>query len=124
MSCCANRQDLCVVRGDTLELVVMLNGAWDEVAAAPADFVVRLVFQERLDDDLPEVLVLTETPAWKPGPAQPWLMADQLAVDFTATPAQTQALPDWEKMEVFCELRKTNDSYVKRLFEGDVILRD
>ena len=107
-----NTYNIEVIRGDTFHLNLGIETLFDAAATA------RMVFRAAQDDDAADLLVLTDTPAVYDDSALPalnWL------VEFTATDAQTSALPPYD-IVYFCEL--TTGTHTHRLVEGKARMRD
>jgi hypothetical protein len=117
---CAIRHDLSIIRGDSFSLFVGLAAGWENIAEDPALYEGRLVFRERQDDSLPEILAITTTP--EPIDEYRFPQLDFM-LDLSMTPAQTTSLPEYP-MVCFCEIRTLDGLYVRRLFEGRVRRRD
>ncbi len=117
---CALRHDLRLVRGDSFSLFIGLASGWENIAQDPTLYEGRLVFRERQDDSLPELLVITTTP--QPIDEHRFPQLDYL-LDLSMTPDQTASLPEWPVV-CFCEIRLVDGTYVRRLFEGQVRKRD
>ncbi len=118
---CANQYDFCLIRGDSFSLDVALTKAYSEVYENPNDWVANLVFREHQDDDLIPYLTLTAVPEVDPDP-----LPDEppISIRFSAPPADTEALPDWD-IVAFCEIvRAAPDGAVHRLFNSDVGVSD
>ena len=117
---CVDEIDLCVIRGDAYELNVGLSGSFTEVLENPTAYIGRLVFREDQDDDLPHYLELTAVPEvdldLPPGEVNIYL-------NFAATAAETQSLPDW-KYVAFCELTQSVNPQPQRLFNAEVDSHD
>lgn len=117
---CAIRHDLSIIRGDSFTLFVGLAHGWADVGEDPALYEGRLVFRERQDDSLPEILAIVTTPQ----PSDEWRFPQlNFLLDLSMTPAETTSLPDYPVV-CFCELRTLDGQYVRRLFEGTVRKRD
>jgi hypothetical protein len=117
---CALRHDLSIIRGDTFNLHVGLASGWENIAQDPSLYEGRLVFRERQDDSLPELLAITTTP--EPIDEHRFPQLDFM-LDLSMTPAETESLPTYPVV-CFCEIRLLDGSYVRRLFEGRVRQRD
>lgn len=110
--------DLEIIRGDSYELWVGLAQGWTFVD--PAAHEGRLVLRDAQSDYAPETLALVSE--LLPGEDERFPDLTHL-LHFTATPDDTQALPDW-RMACFCEVRSKDLTYVKRLFDAAVEIRD
>ena len=117
---CQLRHDITVIRGDTRTLFVGLSGGWANIADDPSLYRGRLVFRERQDDNLPDILAVEAEPEPYSDPAN---QALRWMLNFTMTPAETEALPTYSIVH-FCEIRTTDGAFVQRLFEGRVRQRD
>jgi hypothetical protein len=117
---CALRHDLSIIRGDSFSLFVGLAAGWEDIAGDPSLYEGRLVFRERQDDSLPELLVITATP--EPIDEHRFPQLDFM-LDLSMTPDQTSSLPSFPVV-CFCEIRLVAGGYVRRLFEGRVRQRD
>lgn len=117
---CELRHDLTIIRGDSKPLFVGLAGEWANVGDDPSLYEGRLVFRERQEDDLPEILVITATP--EPNDDHRFAGLPFL-LDLSMAPEETSSLPTWDVV-CFCELRSLDGLFVRRLFEGRVRQRD
>lgn len=123
MSCVegkTDRVDFTVIRGDDFELSVALSEGWEEIVENPAGYVARLVFREEQDDALTPLLTIEVEP--EPVlPVEPY--GASLMAFFIATPAQTQALPDWD-IVAYAEVKNDAGTWVRRLFNSRVSMKD
>ncbi len=117
---CALRHDLSIIRGDSFSLFVGLASGWENIAENPSLYEGRLVFRERQDDSLPELLAITTTP--QPIDEHRFPQLDFM-LDLSMTPAQTSSLPTFPVVQ-YAEIRLVSGGYVRRLFEGRVRQRD
>lgn len=121
MTECKNTYDTCLIRGAKFERVIGFLNGYEEVIEDPSDFSAVWVFRADQDDALTNLLTLSATPVAvvEPNPARPQVLAT-----FTATPAQTQALPQYD-LVYYVELTQLSDpDNVVRVFEGKVDVRD
>lgn len=118
---CIDEIQMCVTRGDIYALNVGLFSGFDEVEAAPGDYVANLVFRDEQSDSVTPYLTLTAAPEANPNclPTEP-----KIYLNFTATAAETQSLPDWDHV-AYCELVKSGATpEPRRLFNGKVDVHD
>jgi hypothetical protein len=125
MSCNINQYDFGIIRGDAFKRDVALSSAYAEVLENPTDFIANLVFREYQDDDVMPYLTLTATPVVNPDPLP---NEPPVVFYFSAAPAETQALPDWEHV-AYCELvyippAPPSTPVPKRLFNSKVRVSD
>ena len=117
---CVAQQKFCIIRGDTWQSNIGLGAGFDEVAAAPADYLGRLVIRLEQDDDLPEIAAQSVSVE----PTGDALPAPIAYMHFELSPAETQALPPYD-LAYFVELRKiTTPTANNRLFEGRIEIKD
>lgn len=121
---CVDTISICFIRGDSWEQDVGLTAGYEEVIEHPEDFEGRLVLREWQDDNAPVLLTLVTTPEVDdvPSPVAPPHKIAYLR--FTATPVQTQELPDWCSVVGYVELRSLSGSQVTRLFNAQVSIKD
>lgn len=112
--------DISVVRGDTFDLLVTLNSAYEDVIAAPGSYELRIVFRDVQDDAIENALAHTASLSTYSDPLYP---GAALLGDLTLSPAQTQTLPTYDHV-YFVELRKPTGTEIRRLFEGKVKVKD
>ena len=114
------RHDIEIIRGDSRALFVGLADDWVDLDEGVGAYEGRLVFRERQEDNLPELLVITSPIEVATDPRYPAL---KYLLDFSMTPVETQSLPDYPVV-YFIELRLTDETFVRRLVEGRVKRRD
>lgn len=119
---CITTNDLCIIRGDGFEQNIGLGIGFDEVVADPADYQARMVFRLEQDDSFAPLLELTATPEIVV--ELPESATDpRVLFTFTATPAQTQALPAYNHV-FYVELVTVPGGVPRRLFQGAVDVHD
>lgn len=117
---CVHRQNITIIRGDTFDQIVGFAEGWDNIAASPGDYQVRILFRDRQDDDLEHHLAVTASIAAASDPNFPAML---YSADVSLTPAQTQTLPSYDHF-YFVEVRKPDGTYIERLYEGKVTVKD
>jgi hypothetical protein len=118
---CPTELPLCLVRGDNFQQQVSFsNTGWEDVVANPDLYEGRMVFRERQDDTVPDLLSLTAPIQIEADPTYP---DPSMFMIFNADVQETQNLPDWTQV-AFVELRKVDGSAVQRLYNADVTLED
>lgn len=120
-TCCVDNYDTCITRGDTFKLDVGLSSAYSEVINNPADYIARMVFREAQDDGLTPYLTLSAVAEVNPDP-----LIDEPPVlfRFSASPAETQSLPDWDHVHYVQLEQIVAPSDITRLFQGKVKVGD
>jgi len=119
---CQNNYDIDITRGTNFDFDVALTAAYTEIIAAPASWQAKLVLRADQDDSLTPFLTLTAAPEILSAP----LYGEcPIIFRFSATNAQTQALPDYDIVH-FVELWSVGlvPSVIKRLFQGKVRISD
>lgn len=112
--------DIDIIRGDSRALFLGLASSWVDLDEGVEAYQGRLVFRERQDDSLDELLVITSPIETATDPRFPAL---EYLLDFSMTPAQTASLPEYPVV-YFMEIRLIDGSFVKRLVDGRVRRRD
>lgn len=122
---CTDTVKVCIIRGDMFEQTIALAGDWTEVIDSPASYLGKLVLRYDQDDSLSALLTLTAIPEEPDVGLEATLYPSaELAMQFSATPSQTAALPQWDVVG-YVELTKPGDAtYVKRLVNLDVEVSD
>lgn len=123
MSQCPLKWDFCLVRGDTLLKHFAFEGAWVEgVEKDLSLYDFKMVFREQQADwesPLLEIIGTKEVFTDDCGEAEP----DKVLVAFTATPAQTSALPEYDIFH-YIELKQVSDGAITTAVNGGVEIRD
>ena len=118
---CPTELTLCIVRGDSFQQTVSFSATgWEDVVVNPELYEGRMVFRERQDDSVPDLLTLTALIQIEAEPTYP---DPSMFMIFTADTQETQALPDWTEV-AFVELRALSGATVQRLYNAAVTLED
>lgn len=110
-----------VVRGDRFTSDVTLLD-YDEVHADPASYTVKLVFRERQDDSLSDLLTLDGVLTAVPEAEWTDTGVSEVQVAFAATATETQGLPDYD-IRYRVELAEVGGDPT-RLYQGRVQISD
>ena len=117
--------DFLLIRGDVFHLDMGLTLSFVDVFENPEAYVAKLVLRDDQDDTLTPRLTLTATPEVEsidPGVSSP--PAAVVMFRFTASAAETQALPQWNLVG-YAELRTAvGDTVIERLFNSRVTVGD
>ena len=123
MSKCPLKCDFCLVRGDTLLKYFTFEGAWVEGIEADLNlYDFKMVFREEQADWATALLEITgtkEVVTDNCGVVEP----DKVLVTFTATPAQTSALPEYDIFH-YIEIKRVSDGAITTAVNGKVEVSD
>ena len=91
---CPTELTLCIVRGDSFQQTVSFSATgWEDVVDNPELYEGRMVFRERQDDSVPDLLTLTALIQIEAGPTYSETFGD-LAIDFTRVEWVRRGLTD------------------------------